>query len=142
MEPAFGSKEYLIVDQLSYRFEEPKRGEVIIFKYPNDPSVFFIKRIVGLPQETVKMQDGKITIKNEEFPDGTPLEEPYIKEETTDTFTAILGKGEYFVLGDNRKHSSDSRIWGSLERKFIVGKAFARLLPVTDIEIKPGDYSR
>lgn len=105
MEPSFTSSEYLIVDQLSYRFEEPKRGEVIIFKYPTDPSVFFIKRIVGLPQETVKMQDGKMIIKNDEFPDGVLLEEPYIKEETDDTFVAVLGKDEYFVLGDNRKHS-------------------------------------
>lgn len=142
MEPSFTSSEYLIVDQLSYRFEEPKRGEVIIFKYPTDPSVFFIKRIVGLPQETVKMQDGKMIIKNDEFPDGVLLEEPYIKEETDDTFVAVLGKDEYFVLGDNRKHSSDSRVWGPLEERFIVGKAFVRLLPITEIEIKPGDHSR
>ena len=142
MEPSFGSSEYLIIDQLSFRFNEPKRGEVIIFKYPNDPSVFFIKRIVGTPGETVEMKDGKIFIKNEAFPDGLRIEEPYIKEETNDTFTVTLGESEYFVLGDNRKHSSDSRIWGVLERKFIVGKAFVRLLPITEIKINPGDYSR
>lgn len=142
MEPTFESSQYLIVDQISYRFGEPKRGEVVIFKYPNDPSVFFIKRIIGLPGETLEMRDGKITIKNSEFPDGLSLEEPYLKEETTDTFNVILKADEYFVLGDNRKHSSDSRIWGPLERKFVVGKAFARLLPVTKIKIKPGDYSK
>tara|TARA_Y100000031_G_scaffold151507_1_gene192926 strand:- start:17532 stop:17960 length:429 start_codon:yes stop_codon:yes gene_type:complete len=142
MEPTFDSSEYLIVDQLSYRFEEPKRGEVIIFKYPNDPSTFFIKRIIGLPGETLEMRDGKVFIKNEAPLEGFLLEEPYKKEETVDTLTTVLRENEYFVLGDNRKQSSDSRIWGALERKFIVGKAFIRLLPITKIEINPGDHSR
>ena len=142
MEPTFHSSEYLIVDQLSYRFEEPHRGEVIIFKYPKNPSTFFIKRIIGLPGETVEMRNGKVFIKNEMILDGFPIEEPYLKEETSDTFTTTLGEEEYFVLGDNRKHSSDSRVWGPLEKKFIVGKTFGRLLPITEIKIKPGDYSR
>lgn len=142
MEPTFHSNEYLIVDQLSYRFEDPQRGEVIIFKYPKNPSTFFIKRIIGLPGETVEIRDGKVFIKNEMILDGFPIEEPYLKEETSDTLTTTLGENEYFVLGDNRKHSSDSRIWGPLDRKFIVGKTFVRLLPITEIKIKPGDYSK
>ena len=117
MEPTFQSSEYLIVDQLSYRFKEPSRGEVIIFKYPNDPSVFFIKRIVGLPGETVEARSGKIFIKNEALPEGFRIEEPYIKEETNDTFTTTLGESEYFVLGDNRMHSSDLKGMGTIGKK-------------------------
>lgn len=141
MQPNFDSKEYLIVDQLSLRFDELQRGEVVIFKYPKDPSIFFIKRVIGLPNETVVMDSGKLTIKNDSFPDGFSVEEPYIKEDTGDTFVSVLKSDEYFVLGDNRKHSSDSRIWGPLKEKFIVGKAFARLFPVNEFDIHPGDYS-
>lgn len=137
MEPTFQSSEYLIVDQLSYHFQEPSRGEVIIFKYPNDPSVFFIKRIIGLPGETVEARDGKVFIKNESLIDGFRIEEPYIKEDTNDSFTLALEESEYFVMGDNRMHSSDSRVWGPLERKFIVGKTLVRLLPITEIKIRP-----
>lgn len=142
MQPNFDSSQYLIVDQLSYRFNNPKRGEVIIFKYPKDPSTFFIKRVIGLPNETVIMDSGKLTIKNDLFPEGFSVEEPYIKESTEDTFIVILGSDEYFVLGDNRKHSSDSRIWGPLNEKFVVGKAFVRLFPVNKFNIHPGDYSK
>lgn len=141
MQPTFDSKQYLIVDQLSYRFDEPERGEVIIFKYPKDPSVFFIKRIIGLPNETVEMESGKLTIKNDALPGGFLVEEPYIKEISLDTFTVTLADDEYFVLGDNRLHSSDSRVWGPLQDRFIVGKALVRLFPISDIEINPGDYS-
>lgn len=139
MEPTFHNGEYLIVDQLSYHFKNPKRGDVIIFKYPNDPSVFFIKRIVGIPGETIEMQNGKTFIKNETLPGGFRVEEPYIKEETNDTFAITLGENEYFVMGDNRMHSSDSRVWGPLKQKFIIGKPFVRLLPITKIKINPGD---
>lgn len=141
MSPTFESKQYLIVDQLSYRFSKPERGEVVIFKYPNNPSTFFIKRIVGLPNEILEMQSGKITIKNDGLPGGFIINEPYIKEETNDTFKITLKENEYFVLGDNRKHSSDSRVWGPLERRFIVGKTFIRLFPINDIKINPGDYN-
>jgi signal peptidase I len=141
MQPTFDSKQYLIVDQLSYHIGTPERGEVVIFKYPRDTSVFFIKRVIGLPNETVVMDSGKITIKNDLFPEGFQIEEPYIKEETDDTFTITLNDNEYYVLGDNRKHSSDSRVWGPLEEKFIVGKAFIRLFPVNKFDVHPGDYS-
>lgn len=141
MSPTFESRQYLIVDQLSYRFNEPKRGEVIIFKYPKNPSTFFIKRVVGLPNETLEMQSGRLIIKNKQLPSGFIINEPYIKEKTNDTFKIVLKENEYFVLGDNRKHSSDSRVWGSLERRFIIGKTFIRLFPINDIDINPGDYS-
>ncbi|SRR3989344_1191373 len=138
MEPTFQTKQYLIVDQISYRFEKPKRGEVVIFKYPNNLSTFFIKRIVGLPGETVKMIDGEVFIKNNASSEGFIIKESYIKEKTDDLFTAVLGDNEYFVMGDNRMHSSDSRVWGPLDEKFIVGKAFLRLFPLNKIGIKPG----
>ena len=141
MQPTFESSQYLIVDQLSYRFDKPERGEVIIFKYPNDPSTFFIKRIIGLPGETVVMQSGELTIKNDALPGGFYIKEPYIKEAVDDTFTVVLNDDEYFVLGDNRKHSSDSRTWGPLKRKFITGKALIRLFPINVVGINPGDYN-
>ncbi|MBT3282623.1 signal peptidase I [bacterium] len=142
MQPNFDSSQYLIVDQLSYQFGTPERGEVIIFKYPKDPSTFFIKRVIGLPNETVIMDSGNLIIKNTDFPDGFAIEEPYIKEATEDTFITKLADDEYFVLGDNRKHSSDSRIWGPLNDKFVVGKAFLRLFPVNKFDVHPGDYSK
>ncbi|MBL7045080.1 MAG: signal peptidase I [Parcubacteria group bacterium] len=141
MHPSFDSSQYLIVDQLSYQIGTPERGEVIIFKYPRDPSVFFIKRVIGLPNETVIMDSGKLTIKNDLFPGGFNLDEPYINEETRDTFTTKLKDDEYFVLGDNRNHSSDSRIWGPLDEKFVIGKAFVRLFPINQFSVYPGDYS-
>ena len=142
MQPNFDSSQYLIVDQLSCQFGTPERGEVIIFKYPKDPSTFFIKRVIGLPNETVIMDSGNLIIKNTDFPDGFAIEEPYIKEATEDTFITKLADDEYFVLGDNRKHSSDSRIWGPLNDKFVVGKAFLRLFPVNKFDVHPGDYSK
>lgn len=141
MQPTFDSRQYLIVDQLSYHFGSPKRGEVIIFKYPKNPSVFFIKRVIGLPNETVIMDSGKLTIKNSDVPEGFLVKEPYIKEKVEDTFIIILKDDEYFVLGDNRKHSSDSRIWGPLEEQFIVGKAFVRLFPINKFNLHPGNYN-
>ncbi|MDQ5893490.1 MAG: signal peptidase [Patescibacteria group bacterium] len=140
MDPTFSTGQYLIVDQLSYRFEDPQRGEIIIFKYPNDIETFFIKRIIGLPAETISVDNGKITIINTENPDGFVLDESYITKDhkTSDTFTITLGHNEYFVMGDNRPQSSDSRAWGPLEEKYIVGRPFVRLLPLSKISVFPG----
>lgn len=141
MDPTFATGQYLIVDQLSYHFEDPKRDEVIIFKYPRDPETYFIKRIIGLPGETVSMDGGKVTIVNKDNPKGFLLNESaYITRDhrTSDTFTITLGPTEYFVMGDNRPQSSDSRSWGPLESKFIVGKPFVRLLPFSKISLFPG----
>lgn len=142
MDPTFATDQYIIVDQLSYNFQNPKRDDVIIFKYPNDPKTYFIKRIIALPNETIMMDNGKVTIKNIDNPDGFILnEDSYITKDhrTSDTFTKTLGPTEYFVMGDNRPQSSDSRSWGVLNYNFIVGKPFIRLLPFSKISLFPGD---
>ncbi|MFC1614960.1 signal peptidase I [Patescibacteria group bacterium] len=138
MDPTFGNGHYLIVDQISYQFEEPERGDVIIFKYPNDPSKFFIKRVIGLPGETVDLRNGITVIKNKTLPGGFTLDEPYVKFKKNDTMTITLAEDEYFMMGDNRKASSDSRVWGPLKEEFIKGEALLRLLPVTRIDTYPG----
>lgn len=142
MEPTFEHGEYLIVDEISYRFISPERGDVIIFRFPEDPSKFFIKRIVGLPGETVTMQGGSITITNNRHPEGIVLDESYIVDFARDSFTVMLERDEYFVLGDNRPASSDSRIWGPLEEDLIIGRAFLRLLPIARAEVLPGEENQ
>lgn len=131
MEPTYYNREYLIVDELSYRFNPPKRGDVVVFKYPLDESQFFIKRIIGLPNERVVVRDEAVTIYNDAFPEGVALREPYLSEDavTTDTSDASLGADEYFVMGDNRMASLDSRRFGPLARGEIVGRAWLRGWP-------------
>lgn len=138
MIPTFSNGEYLIVDQLSYRFEKPERGDVIVFRFPQNPKKFFIKRIVGLPSESLEMQDGALIIINDAYPIGTILKEPYLARQYNDTLTQTLQDDEYFVMGDNRSASLDSRIWGPLSEDLIIGRAFVRLLPVTKIGVLPG----
>lgn len=140
MSPTFETGHYLIVDEISYRIEDPQRGEVIIFKYPKDPSRFFIKRIIGLPNETVEIKNGKVTIYNINKPEGLNLEESYVKKGSLENTKVELGENEYFVMGDNRGNSSDSRFWGALPKDMIVGKAFLRLLPVNKIDVLPGNF--
>lgn len=141
MEPTFKTGEYLIVDQLSYRLEAPKRGEVIIFHYPQDTSKYFIKRIVGLPGETVELRGVDIYIKNKENPNGTKIDQSYIINTKFDDAVYPLDSGQYFVMGDNRGASSDSRTWGPLPEDLIVGRAFVRLFPPQEISLLPGDHS-
>jgi signal peptidase I len=139
MEPTFHNGQYLIVDQLSYHTGEPKRGDVIIFKYPKDPSKYFIKRLVGIPGDTVSINGNVITIMNEANPEGFVLDEPYVAHMNPNTtLTEVLGPGEYFVMGDNRDNSSDSRVWGILHEDLIVGRAFLRLFPVDEVGYLPG----
>lgn len=140
MDPSFVTGQYLIVDQLSYNFKKPARDEVIVFKYPRDPQTYFIKRIIGLPGETISVSMGKVTIINDQNPQGLPLNEQFIidKHKTTETFSTTLGPTEYFVMGDNRAESSDSRLWGPLEAKYIVGRPIVRLLPLSKIAVFPG----
>jgi len=145
MDPTFHTGEYLIVDQLSYEtFEEPQRGSVVIFKYPEDHSKFFIKRIIGLPGETVEIRGSEVTIFNWQNPEGFALDETYITHKKNDSLKVKLGDEEYFVLGDNRLQSSDSRIWGPVERSEIVGRPLIRLFPLNQLQLLPGDknYSR
>lgn len=131
MEPNFTDREYLVVDEASYYFRAPGRGEVIIFHYPRDTSQFFIKRIIGLPGETVTIQKGHILIANSRYPDGFTLEEPYLDAalKTYPDVRHALGGDEYFVLGDNRNASLDSRSWGVLPRNLIVGRAVLSAWP-------------
>ncbi|MBI3631551.1 MAG: signal peptidase I [Candidatus Staskawiczbacteria bacterium] len=130
MIPNFQSGDYLIVDEISYRFNSPARGDIIVFKYPKDTSQKFIKRVIGLPGETVEIKDQRVTI----YKDGKSfaLDEKYLPNPsgTIGTVKIILGADEYFVLGDNREFSYDSRVWGSVPVKNIIGKVFLRVLPV------------
>jgi signal peptidase I len=143
MDPTFSTGQFLIVDRVTYRFENPNRGDVIVFEYPNNPSTYYIKRIIGLPGETVSIKNGKVTITNTEHPAGFELTEPYIATShiSADTSKKVLSPTEYFVMGDNRAQSSDSRIWGPLEKHFIVGRPIVRLLPINNISILPGEYT-
>lgn len=140
MAPTFSTSDYLIVDQISYRVGQPERGDVMIFRYPNNPSRFFIKRVIGLPGETIVFEDTDVKIINQEHPEGIKLEEPYIKQDIILYQRTELSDSQYFVMGDNRGASSDSRFWGPLDEKFIVGRAAFRLLPPKNMSVLPGDY--
>lgn len=133
MEPNFEDGDYLLVDELSYRFSVPERGDVVIFRYPQDPSQFFIKRIIGLPDETIEIKDNMVTVYIKNKPKGFVLDESYLafEQKTFGNSVIKLESNEYFVLGDNRLQSSDSRRWGPVNKSFITGKAFLRPWPFT-----------
>lgn len=132
MEPTFSHQDYLVVDKVKYRLGNPERGDVIVFKAPEDMTQNYIKRIIGLPGETVKIENNTVSI------NGEPLSEEYLPEEAfsgqTGTFflEQTLGPDEYFVMGDNRDHSSDSRRWGPLPEHNIVGRALITVYPFQD----------
>lgn len=130
MDPNFENGDYLIVDEFSYRFRAPERGEVIVFKYPNDLSQRYIKRIIGLPGETVEIQGGEITILNASGKEV--LNEKYLSSSimTLGDMKTTLGQNDYFVLGDNRAASSDSRRWGLLPKEDIIGRVLLRAWPL------------
>lgn len=141
MSPTFETGEYLIVDQITYHLEEPKRGDVVIFKYPNDPSKYFIKRIIGLPGEVVQLANGNTVIINPNTQNEITLNEQYlIRDKTDDHLSITLSSDEYFVMGDNRNASSDSRVWGPVPRDKIIGRALLRLLPIHTFSFFPGAY--
>lgn len=133
MEPNFHESEYLIIDELSYRFREPERGEVIVFRHEKE---YFLKRIIGLPGETVKVAEGKVTIYNKGFPEGMVIQESYLPEDllTIGEKVTILSDNQYYVLGDNRPNSYDSRRFGPVERNAIIGRAWFRGWPVNKIQ--------
>ncbi len=136
MEPDFHDKDYILVDKLSYRFSPPQRGDVIVFRYPRDPREYFIKRIIALPGETVEIKNNRIMVYNVQFPDGFIVDESgYLPrdEETRGALREKLDDDDYFVLGDNRLHSSDSRTWGLLHRSYVSGRAWLRLWPLDQI---------
>lgn len=140
MVPTFENADYLIVDEISYRLGDPGRYDVVIFKYPKDPNKFFIKRVIGLPNEKVLIKGNTITIVNDENEKGFKLEQPFVQNPGDNTLSFELKAGEYFVMGDNRSASSDSRYWGPVKRDLMVGRAFLRLLPVDEITMFPGNY--
>ncbi len=137
MDPTFKDGDYLIVDQISYRFEHPERGDVIIMKYPGDTSKSFIKRVIGLPEDTISIKNGKVfvTSKNGNI---IEMDDSYVKFPKQDNFNVVLKTQEYFVLGDNRAGSSDSRYWGPLPEEDIVGRPLLRLLPFSKVSLFPG----
>jgi len=142
MYPTFDDGDYLIVDELSYRLNEPVRGDVVVFRYPNDPAIFYIKRVIGLPGETVHIRRGEVSVTTVSGEEVT-ISEPYVvTEDATYSLERPLGSGQYFVMGDNRPHSSDSRAWGPLPEENIMGRAFVRLLPFEDAGVLPGSLEK
>lgn len=130
MIPSFHNGDYLIVDELSYKFRNPERGDVIVLKFPYDPSQRFIKRIVGLPGETLEIKDGKVVVYHPDSKDAFVLDESaYLSGavQTPGSVKVQLKEGEYFMLGDNREFSSDSRSWGPLQEKYVVGRMLWRV---------------
>lgn len=136
MDPTFKNNEYLIVDELTYYLREPERGEVVVFRFPKQPRTHFIKRIIGLPGETVIIKDNKVTIDTGQK--RFELTEDYITSPFQANLELKLLPNEYFVMGDNRSVSLDSRSWGPLPRGMITGRVLARLLPPSRINLLPG----
>ena len=136
MEPNFYDREYLIIDELSYRLRLPERGEVIVFKYPNNPDEYFLKRIIGLPAERVRVAGGHITVYNAAHPEGVAIQESYLPKDlpTVGEQIIMLGPNQYFVLGDNRPNSFDSRRFGPIGRDAIVGRAWFRGWPFSRMQ--------
>ena len=132
MEPTFYNGDYLLVDELIYRFREPQRGEVIVFRHSGDSPSYFIKRIIGLPNEKVVIEGNRVTIFRDDK--QIALNETYIKRGSADQFEVVLDSDEYFVLGDNRGYSFDSRKWGPLKKSQVVGLTRLRLWPLNQVE--------
>ena len=135
MEPNFYDHEYLIIDEISYRFNEPQRGDIVVFKYPLDDKQFFIKRVIGLPGETVKIKENSVYIND------TKLNESYL-DINIETFLPLRGYGditlsddEYFLLGDNRGQSFDSRSFGPVKKSLIIGRTWLRGWPFNRITV-------
>lgn len=137
MAPNFSTGDYLIVDEITYRFSEPQRGDVIVFKYPKDTTQRFIKRVIGLPGETVQVKNGQVSVF--EADKEIVLDEEYLPNDlkTYGDVKTTLNKDEYFVMGDNREYSFDSRAWGVVPKSDIIGKAFLRIFPVAALSQIP-----
>ncbi len=157
MVPTFENGNYLIIDELSYELGNPQRGDVVVFQYPGDPKndparnflvrffdpgKYFIKRVIGLPNETLDIKGNDVTITNSAHPEGFKLDQPFVKNVSDNDTHIVLKSDEYFVMGDNRSGSSDSRAWGPVKRGFFTGKALFRLLPINQINIWPGSYKQ
>lgn len=138
MMPTYQDRNYLIIDEFTYHFREPHRGDVIVFHPPVDMSTYYIKRVIGIPGDTVTIKNSVVTVTNATHLNGFVLKEPYITADTpNDNYSVIVPDGQYFVMGDNRPASFDSRRWGLLPRKNITGRVFLRLFPVNEIGVLP-----
>ena len=140
MVPTIDANEYLVVDKVSYHFHEPERGDIVIFQYPLDTSIYFIKRVIGLPGETVIVHNGGVVVRGV---DGSvrQLNEKYVvnaENMKKEMSTTTLAADEFFLMGDNRDASSDSRSWGPLPRKYMIGRALVSLYPLKDFGLFPG----
>jgi len=130
MEPLLHDGQRIIVNKFAYRFHAIERGDIVVFWYPRDPSVSFIKRVVALPGDMVEMRQGLLYV------NGNKVAEPYLhgRYRSDDTFTPrAVGAGYYFVLGDHRKSSNDSRNWGEVPERYIYGKALLRFWPPAEV---------
>ncbi|MBT5819946.1 MAG: signal peptidase I [Candidatus Magasanikbacteria bacterium] len=143
MVPNFQPSDYLIIDELSYRFRPPQRGEAIVFRAPMQVQKdYYLKRVIGLPGERIQVEDNKIIVFNEEYPKGVLVKEEYIIEETPGSVSYVLGEDQYFVLGDNRDASYDSRRFGPIHKDAIVGRTWIRGWPIDTVEIfQPPQYN-
>lgn len=134
MEPTFDDGDYILIDEISYRLREPERGDIVIFRFPQDRSQFFIKRVIGMPEETLEIKNNTVVVYNQQNPQGLILKEDYLSpdQQTLGNFKIKLDPDEYFVLGDNRLRSSDSRIWGAVNKSLITGRVFFRAFPFNE----------
>jgi signal peptidase I len=131
MEPTLQDGQYMVVSKVAYWFRPPARGDIVVFRPPNGLSDDYVKRIVGLPGEQVRVTDGQVRV------DGVPLEETYIASRSAYSGSWKLGSDEYFVLGDNRRNSSDSHTWGTLPEENIIGKAWLSYWPPEALGLVP-----
>lgn len=144
MTPAYVNNEYLLAEKISYMTGTPKRGDVIVFRYPGNPNINYIKRIIGLPGETIKIENNTVTVSNDKNPNGTVLDERYLPGDAltlaegtqNGAYSIKVANNEYFVMGDNRQHSSDSREWGLLPKANIIGRSWLTILPTSKFGIQ------
>lgn len=135
MEPNFYNHEYLIIDEISYRFSEPKRGDSVVIRYPFDLSQYFIKRVIALPGEKIKISSSRVEIFNASQPQGFVLNEDYLSKDmkTLGEVEITLKSDEYYVLGDNRIASLDSRVFGPISRQYVIGRTLLRGWPINRV---------
>ncbi len=140
MQPNFYTGQFLIVSRANYLLAEPQRGQIVVFQYPKDPTQDYIKRVIGLPGDTIEIRDTQVYV------NGAMLDEPYINEPCDARHcpdrTWIIGEDEYFVMGDNRNHSSDSRVFGPVPRQNLIGEALVRYWPPADWNVMPGYHEQ
>ncbi len=130
MQPTFYTGQFLIVSRVNYLLGDPQRGDIVVFHYPGNPDEDYIKRVIGLPGDTIEIRNQQVYV------NGEALNEPYISEACTEDMCGeeswVLGPDEYFFMGDNRNHSSDSRRFGPVNRRYIVGEVLIRYWPPSD----------